>query len=97
MNFALTFFTPPAFKNIQWKVYMIFGTFCLAALIHVFFLFQETSGKTLEEMGDIFDNESVWAFKVKYKESRLVAEVEQATKVAETGEKMPEPTKKETV
>lgn len=76
---------------------MIFATFCLAALIHVFLLFQETCGKTLEEMGDIFDNESIWAFKVKTRESRLVAEVEQAKKVVETGGKMPEPVEKEDV
>lgn len=76
---------------------MIFGTFCVAGLIHVFFLFQETCGKTLEEMGDIFDNESIWAFKVKAKESRLVAEVEQAKKVVESGGKMPEPIERETV
>jgi hypothetical protein len=76
---------------------MIFGTFCMAGLIHVFLLFQETCGKTLEEMGDIFDNESVWAFKVKPKESRLVAEVEQAKKVVEAGGKMPESTTTETV
>lgn len=69
----------------------------MAGLIHVFLLFQETCGKTLEEMGDIFDNESVWAFKVKPKESRLVAEVEQAKKVVEAGGKMPESTTTETV
>lgn len=74
---------------------MVFGTFCLAALIHVFFLFQETCGKTLEEMGDIFDNESIWAFKVKTRESRLVAEIEQARKVSDAGGKMPEPTETE--
>lgn len=66
---------------------MIFGTFLVAALIHVFFLFQESCGKTLEEMGDIFDNESVWAFKVKPKESRLVAEIEQARDDIEKGGK----------
>ena len=69
----------------------------MAGLIHVYLLFQETCGKTLEEMGDIFDNESVWAFKVKSKESRLVAEVEQAKKVVEAGGKMPEPTTVEPV
>ncbi len=42
---------------------MIFGTFCLSALIHVFFLFKETRGKTLEEMDTIFDSGSIWAFK----------------------------------
>lgn len=35
---------------------MIFGTFCVAALIHVFFFFQETRAKPLEVMDDIFDN-----------------------------------------
>ena len=78
-------------------MYMIFGTFCICGLIHVFLLFQETRGKTLEEMGEIFDNESIWAFKVKTKESRLVAEVEQAKKVVEAGGKMPDPTSTEVV
>ena len=69
---------------------MIFGTFCIAALVHVFLLFQESRGKTLEEMGDIFDNESVWAFKVRPKESRLVAEIEQAKEDLESGAKVSE-------
>ncbi|KAJ6438778.1 sugar transporter [Purpureocillium lavendulum] len=55
-NFSLTFMTPPAFQNIQWRFYMIFGTLCVAAFVHVFFFFQETKGKSLEEMNDIFDN-----------------------------------------
>lgn len=55
-NFSLTFFTPPAFQNIQWRIYMIFGSFTFAAFCHVFLFFQETRGKTLEEMNDIFDN-----------------------------------------
>ena len=46
---------------------MIFGTFCLAALVHVFLLFQETCGKTLEEMDTIFDNlDNLWAFKSRH-------------------------------
>jgi hypothetical protein len=65
---------------------MIFGTFCLCGLIHVFLVFQETCGKTLEEMGDIFDNESIWAFKVKSRESRLVQDIEHAKKVIEMSE-----------
>ncbi|KAJ5108489.1 hypothetical protein N7456_005164 [Penicillium angulare] len=77
-NFALTFFTPPAFQNIQWRIYCVFGTFCICAAIHVFFLFQETCGKSLEEIDDIFDNQSVWAFKAKDKPSRLTVDIEQA-------------------
>lgn len=64
-NFSLTFFTPPAFQNIQWRFYMIFGTFCVAAFIHVFLFFQETRGKSLEEMNDVFDNNTFAFGKIK--------------------------------
>jgi MFS family permease len=57
-NFALGYFVPPAFVNIQWKVYILFGVFCSAMLIHVFFMFPETSGKTLEEVEAIFTDPS---------------------------------------
>jgi len=55
-NFALAYFVPPAFENIRWKVYVIFGIFCVAMFVHVFFLFPETSQKPLEEVEDIFDD-----------------------------------------
>ena len=53
-NFALSYFVPPAFVNIQWKVYIIFGVFCTTMAIHVFFMFPETSGKTLEDVEEMF-------------------------------------------
>ncbi|KAJ5919868.1 hypothetical protein N7454_009703 [Penicillium verhagenii] len=77
-NFALTFFTPPAFEHIQWKIYCLFGTFCITASIHVFFLFQETCGKSLEEIDVMFENESIWAYKTDKKSSRLLMDIEQA-------------------
>ncbi|KAK5807607.1 hypothetical protein VI817_001865 [Penicillium citrinum] len=49
-NFALSYFTPPAFVNIKWKSYLIFGAFSFAMALHVFFRFPETAGKTLEEV-----------------------------------------------
>ncbi|KAK1537679.1 hypothetical protein CPAR01_07792 [Colletotrichum paranaense] len=55
-NLALAFFVPPAFTNIQWKTYMIFGAFCAAMTIHIFFTYPETSGKSLEEIDDLFDS-----------------------------------------
>ena len=78
-NFALTFFTPPAFQNIQWRTFIIFGAFNVTSLIHVFLFFQETKNKTLEEMDEVFA-QSIWAFKNKHTQSRLVEDVEQAAK-----------------
>ncbi|KAI9883573.1 MAG: Structural maintenance of chromosomes protein 1, partial [Watsoniomyces obsoletus] len=53
-NFALSYFVPPAFENIQWRVYLLFGIFCTLMTVHVFFLFPETAGKSLEEVEDMF-------------------------------------------
>ena len=55
-NLALGLFTPPAFENIKWQTYIIFGVFNVAMLIHVFFMFPETAGKTLEETEAMFDD-----------------------------------------
>ena len=66
-NFALSYFVPPAFVNIQWRVYIIFGVFCTAMAIHTFFLFPETSGKTLEDIEEMFlSGVPAWKTKVDY-------------------------------
>lgn len=54
-NFALGYFVPPAFENIQWKVYIVFGVFCATMTIHVFLYFPETSGKSLEQIENMFE------------------------------------------
>jgi hypothetical protein len=62
---------PPAFVNIQWKVYLIFGIFCAAMAIHTFFLFPETAGKTLEDIEEMFmEGVPAWKTKVDYSTSR---------------------------
>ena len=53
-NFALSYFVPPAFVSITWRVYILFGVFLVAMFIHVFFMFPETATKTLEEVESIF-------------------------------------------
>ncbi|KAF2838296.1 general substrate transporter [Patellaria atrata CBS 101060] len=53
-NFALAYFVPPAFVNIKWKTYILFGVFCTAMFVHVFFMFPETAGKPLEEVEAMF-------------------------------------------
>jgi sugar porter (SP) family MFS transporter len=70
-NFALSYFVPPAFVNIQWRTYMVFGTFCAAMFIHVFFCFPETAGKTLEDVDEIFTNNvKPWNTRVHYRDVR---------------------------
>lgn len=55
-NTALGLFVPPSFVNIRWKTYIIFGVFNTAMFIHVFFLFPETAGKTLEQTEAMFED-----------------------------------------
>jgi hypothetical protein len=53
-NFGLAWAVPPGLANVAYKTYFIFGTFNLAAFIHIYFMFPETAGRTLEEVEDIF-------------------------------------------
>ncbi|KAJ8115700.1 hypothetical protein OPT61_g2710 [Boeremia exigua] len=55
-NCALAFAVPPLLWSINWRMYMIFGTFNGLALIHMFLAAPETKGKTLEEMDTVFDS-----------------------------------------
>lgn len=48
LSFAINYFTPPAFQNLAWKTFLIFGTFNVASGLHAFFFFPETKGKSLE-------------------------------------------------
>ena len=45
-----------AFRNIQWKTYIIFGVFCIASLVQVFFTYHETKGRSLEEISALFES-----------------------------------------
>jgi len=53
-NFALAWAVPPGLSTIAYKTYFMFGTFNIAAFIHIFFMFPETAGRTLEEVEEIF-------------------------------------------
>lgn len=56
-NFALAYFVAPAFHNIQWKTYIIFGVFCAVMTFQVFFMYPETVGRSLEEIDLIFETD----------------------------------------
>ncbi|KAF9914086.1 hypothetical protein BX616_009005 [Lobosporangium transversale] len=76
-NFILAYAVPPLLENIQYKTYFIFGAFCVAMTIHVFFMFPETKGHTLEEMDELF-NSDVPAWKTRAQpQSRLDSDIEE--------------------
>ncbi|KAK9366201.1 general substrate transporter [Lipomyces kononenkoae] len=60
-NFALGFAVPPMLRSISWRMFFIFGSFNIAAFIHVLFALPETKQRTLEEMDEIFEHgEPLW-------------------------------------
>ncbi|KAK9388468.1 hypothetical protein V1515DRAFT_596938 [Lipomyces mesembrius] len=60
-NYALGFAVPPLLRSIQWRLFFIFGSFNLAAFIHVWFAAPETKQRTLEELDEIFEyGEPLW-------------------------------------
>lgn len=76
-NFALGMFTPPAFVNITWKVFIIFGVLCVTAAIYFFLTYPETCGKTLEEVEIMFAEGAPMPWKTKKGGSRLDAHIEE--------------------
>jgi len=46
----------PAFTNITWKTYIVFGVFCAVMTIHIALTYPETQGKSLEEIDRLFES-----------------------------------------
>ncbi|KAK6518248.1 hypothetical protein TWF506_005408 [Arthrobotrys conoides] len=76
-NFALGLFVPPAFKNITWKTFIVFGVLCMGAAVQAFFTYPETAGKTLEEIEHLFSHDGPLPWKTKKGESTLDAKVQE--------------------
>ncbi|KAF2667367.1 general substrate transporter [Microthyrium microscopicum] len=53
-NFALGLFVPPAFHNITYKTFIIFGVLCFGAAVQAFVSYPETARKSLEEIEEMF-------------------------------------------
>jgi Sugar (and other) transporter len=75
-NFALGLFTPPAFQNITYKTFIIFGVLCMGAATQAFFTYPETCGKTLEEIEILFSKGGPRPWHTKPGQSRLDAEIQ---------------------
>ncbi|OBA23946.1 hypothetical protein METBIDRAFT_30305 [Metschnikowia bicuspidata var. bicuspidata NRRL YB-4993] len=62
-NFLVGELTPILLDTIQWRTYLIPGVSCIFSILCVHFLFPETKGLSLEDMGSIFDDtSSVFSF-----------------------------------
>ncbi|KAK7919968.1 general substrate transporter [Apiospora marii] len=75
-NFALGMFLPPAFANIQWRIFIVFGVLCMGAAAWFFAFYPETCGKTLEEVELMFAKDGPVPWKTRKGESRLTAEIQ---------------------
>lgn len=53
-NFAIGFLVPPAFHNISWKTFIIFGVLCFAAAVQAYVSYPETARESLEEIEIMF-------------------------------------------
>lgn len=76
-NFALGLFIPPAFRNILWKSFIVFGVLCFGAAVQFYFTYPETCGKTIEEIELLFSPEGPPPWKTKPGNSRLDREIEE--------------------
>ncbi|KAI4655332.1 hypothetical protein J4E93_000044 [Alternaria ventricosa] len=57
-NFIIGLITPPLVQNTGFGAYTFFAVFCGLAFVFTFFVVPETSGKTLEEMDQVFKDVS---------------------------------------
>jgi MFS family permease len=53
-NFAITYMTPSAINHIGWRIFLMFGIFCAANFVFVWFFVKETKGRSLEDMEILF-------------------------------------------
>ncbi|OJJ02059.1 hypothetical protein ASPVEDRAFT_132485 [Aspergillus versicolor CBS 583.65] len=57
-NYMIVQITPVAISNIRWKTYMIFFVLNLVFAATIFLFYPETSGRSLEDIDDIFMGEN---------------------------------------
>ena len=50
--------TPPLVQNTGFGAYVFFAVFCFLSLVWTFYFVPETSGKTLEQMDEVFKDHS---------------------------------------
>ncbi|KAF2866807.1 general substrate transporter [Massariosphaeria phaeospora] len=78
-NFAIGLFIPPAFLNIRWRLFIVFGALCLGGAIQFYFTYPETCGKTIEEIEILFGDDGPRPWTTKKGNSRIDREIEAVT------------------
>ncbi|KAI9369547.1 general substrate transporter [Aspergillus egyptiacus] len=58
-NFVFSQATPHAVENMGWRTFLMFCIFNWAIVVYVFVFIKETTGKSLEEMEDVFKSNLV--------------------------------------
>ncbi|KAL8684853.1 MAG: hypothetical protein Q9224_006100 [Gallowayella concinna] len=84
-NFALGLFVPPAFHNISWKTFIIFGVLCFGAAVQAFFFYPETAQKSLEEIELLFSKGGPKPWNTRPGDSLLDAKVAQVEDLQQKG------------
>lgn len=59
-NFVIAEITPIAFVTITWRYYIVYAVIGASVAPMVYFLFPETKGRSLEEMGTLFSEPEHW-------------------------------------
>ncbi|RAR07032.1 high affinity glucose transporter [Stemphylium lycopersici] len=75
-NFAIGLFIPPAFVNIKWALFVVFGILCFLAAAQFFLTYPETCGKTLEEVEIMFSKNGPHAWRTKKGSDHIAQDME---------------------
>ena len=89
-NFAIGLFMPPAFHNISFKLFIIFGVLCFGAAVQAFFFYPETAGKSLEEIELMFSKGGPHPWNTRPGDSLLDAKIAQVEEMRQKGEPLGE-------
>lgn len=85
-NFAIGLFIPPAFRNIKYGLFLIFGAFCVLAALQFWLTYPETCGKTIEEIEVLFSDDGPRAWRTKKGSERLHEEIDAVAVAQAKGE-----------
>ena len=84
-NFALGLFVPPAFHNISWKTFIIFGVLCFGAAVQAYLTYPETARKSIEEIEVLFSKDGPRPWKTRPGESALDQKIEEVRGLQRVG------------